>query len=219
MSLSEIAPLILVVAIPLGLYYLRIFLAIVLVRTRPIAEIRGGFCEIKASLSNGNKAVKSPMAKTPCVYYELKVREARGKSRRTIVHDKRHALLQVEDGSGTAVVHTKDAKLVLTIDTHRSSGLLKKATPDLERLLRRYSKKGKVLGMSRSLSYRETVLEKGDELYVLGPAKVEKDRLVFQSGFLYPLIVSDKHQFVLMLRYGVFTLICGGLVYYFGLLI
>ena len=167
--------------------------------TSEIGELTEGTREIKGRVTERGKKLRAPMTGKPCVYYEFTVTQNAGEDNAsTIIHDKPIARCHVDDGTGAASINLNGADLVLDAVRHESSGVLNSASPRLESILARYKKISKGWVFNKKLQYTETILEVGDELYVLGPAKVAKGNVWFKASNGQPLIVTDKSERMLL---------------------
>jgi len=168
--------------------------------TSRIGDVRGGYQEVKGRLvaPERGRMLKAPLTGKRCVYYEFTVTETTGGSdggsTRTIIQDKRNAGCQLDDGTGVANIDLTGAELALDTDRHEKSGFLRPASPKFDSVLAKYNKRSKGLLFNKDLEAKETVLEEGDRLYVLGPAKIVKGRVTFRASGGQPMIVSDKSE-------------------------
>jgi hypothetical protein len=166
--------------------------------TSPIRNVSEGFVEVKGRV-RGKSSLASPLTNKPCVYYRFHVEEhvRRGKNShwRTIVDDRQDAGCLVEDASQAAIeVNLLAAELLLEPDNHAKSGLFNDAPAELEATLQeKYSKSSQGFVFNKAMRYTETMLEEGDEIYVLGTA-VRRDgqSVIDKEGDLF--IVSDKTE-------------------------
>ncbi|MBI4616654.1 MAG: hypothetical protein HY720_23790 [Planctomycetes bacterium] len=149
--------------------------------TSEIRNVRPGLAEIRGRIKAGGEPLASPLSGKPCVYYDFKVEELhrrrsgrRGGSStqwRTVVRDRQTAPFWVDDGTGQAEVEIEKADLILAADAHARSGFLQDAPPELEGMLReRYGRSSQGLIFNKTMRYSETILEEGDDLFVLGTA-------------------------------------------------
>jgi COMPASS component SWD3 len=162
--------------------------------TSKISELTDGFREIKGRIVKGDKKLHSPMSGKQCVYYAFTVTESNDDSSKEIISEKKSTRCYLDDGTGTAAIELDGAELVLDIDHHDKSGTFNSASPELEKILKRYGKSSKGLLFNKELKYEETILEAGDELYVLGPAQMVKGSICFKTDGGQSLIVSDKSE-------------------------
>lgn len=170
--------------------------------TTPIANVLRGLVEVKGKARAASGALESPYTRTPCVHYHFKVVDGSGKGSRTIINDRRSARCTVEDDTGSCEVDLRRAEMVLDSVAHGSSGVLNDAPERVEKMLRkRYRTSSKGWLFNKSLSYTETVLREGDDVYVLGTASKTKAgavRITKRGGVF---IVSDKSERQLLTRF------------------
>lgn len=173
----------------------------------------GQLIKLIGTLSCVGEPLRAPLSERPCSCYEVTVRVEGKNGGHRIVRDAARADFWLNDGTGTALVRMKDAKVSIHQDTHKRSGTFKKATPELEAFLHKHGQTSidVAFGVSfnRPLRYEEGVLEAGETVAVVGYATREADvspgaapgdsrygrpeRLVLQSnGDAMPLYVSDK---------------------------
>lgn len=173
--------------------------------TSRISGILGGLVEVNGKVvSMEDQLLESPYSGTPCVYYRFKVEEKRHRSSgggrsstywATVINDKQYAKCAVDDDTGTIVIDLEEADLVLDRDAHARTGLFSAAPPELEETLNsRYGRSSKGFIFNRNMRYSETVLEEGDEIYVLGDATVTEGGEWWITKQEHPLIVSDKGE-------------------------
>jgi hypothetical protein len=167
--------------------------------TTPCRNVTDGFVEVKGRVKGASRLLTSPLAKRPCVYYRFHVEEhvQRGKNSywRTVVDDKQCCGLLIDDASQSPVcVNLMGADLHLKPDTHARSGFMKDAPPELEVTLREYGRSSQGLIFNKSMRYAETILEEGDELYVLGTAQREPGGKVTIDKGNDLFIVSDQSE-------------------------
>jgi hypothetical protein len=167
--------------------------------TTPCRNVADGFVEVKGRAKGKSTLLFSPLAKKQCVYFRFHVEEhvQRGKNSywRTVVDDKQCCGLMIEDASQAAVeVNLMASDLMLKPDTHARSGFLKDAPPELEATLQEYGRSSQGFIFNRNMRYTETILEVGDEVYVLGTAVNQGGgRVVIDKGQDI-FIVSDQSE-------------------------
>ncbi|MFC1627628.1 GIDE domain-containing protein [Gemmatimonadota bacterium] len=173
--------------------------------TSRISGVLGGLVEVNGKVvSMKEQLLESPWSGIPCVYYHFKVQEQRHRSSgggrtntywATVVDDKEYAKCGVDDDTGTIVVDLEKADLVLDRDAHARSGLFSTAPPELEEALNsRYGRSSKGFLFNRNMRFAETILEVGDEIYVLGDVTVTGGGEWRITKREHPLIVSDKGE-------------------------
>jgi hypothetical protein len=185
--------------------------------TSKIGEVTNGWREIKgrivATKGKEQRLITAPLTGKECVYYEFTVTHTyssgqSGSTTATIIHDKKNVEWHLADDTGTANIDLDGAELVLDTEREESgTGMLNPASPRLEAILAKYNKSAveRVFGFDKAfdkaLEYKETILEVGDELYILGPAKVVKGNVCFKTISGQPLTVSDIGERALVKRY------------------
>ncbi|MBI5366532.1 MAG: hypothetical protein HZA54_05815 [Planctomycetes bacterium] len=177
-------------------------------RTSPIGSCRGGFAELKGAVV-AIDTVTAPFSEKPCVYCEYKVEEYRSRGKHgswiTLRRNREMVDFLLDDGSGRALVRLREAELSLTRDAAGGSGTFDNPTPRETAFLQRLGIDPQgTFGFNRPLRYSETILEAGDELYVLGSVRpVERRdavaadlgaRLVVEKRTGSELFVSDSSE-------------------------
>jgi hypothetical protein len=171
--------------------------------TTPIGSVRSGLVEVKGKVSPASEEMESPYTNTPCVYYHFQVVEGSGNHRHTIINDRRSVPCQLEDETGSCQLDVHRANMVLDLTVHGSSGVFSEAPERTEAMLRkRYAKSSKGWVFNKSMSYTETALRTGTQVYVLGTARPrKKDGSVRISKRQGVFIVSDKSERQLLARF------------------
>lgn len=164
----------------------------------PASRVTPGFVEVKGRAKAAASLVISPMSKKPCVYYRFHVerRVSRGRSSvwRTCIDDKDDCGLLVQDSwQGEIAVNFLAADLILAPDLRAKSGFLNDAPPEMEALLQRYGETSQGLVFNKTMRYTETVLEAGDEVYVIGTAQLRDGKMWIDRGEDL-FIVSDQPE-------------------------
>ncbi|HEY8212123.1 MAG TPA: GIDE domain-containing protein [Myxococcaceae bacterium] len=164
----------------------------------PASRVAPGFVEVKGRAKGARSPVTSPVSKRPCVYYRFLVEELvkRGKSStwRTRIDDQQECgLLVVDAWQGEIEVNLRAATLMLKPDLRTKSGFLNDAPPELEATLRQYGGTSQGFIFNKAMRYTETVLNAGDEVYVIGTARQQGGRMMIdRGGDLF--IVSDQPE-------------------------
>lgn len=176
--------------------------------TRAIGSLAGGFAEIKGRIVPLQSEL-SPYSGEPCVYYDFIVEEYRqsgtGKNRRsswrTISSGRRCYDFLIDDGTGKARIQAQGATFHLNVDAHGKSGTFNSPTPQLQDFLARIGVSSTTFfGFNKSLRVKETFLAPGDQMYVLGFARPDRDpasgaKVVVAKDPAAPaFIVSDKSE-------------------------
>lgn len=199
--------------------------------TCPIGDASPGLVEVQGTIKPTGELLRSPMSGKDCVYFEFKVEEQRTRSSsseghdntywHTLVDDSQRAGFSVDDGTGSVSVAIAQADLLLSEDKAGHSSVLQNPTPEFKDAMARYGKGTKGWVFNRTLRYRETFLEPGDRLYVLG---------TFSGGRILKgaegvLVVSDQGEAAVLSSFKsralwstVFALFFGGLALVLGFL-
>ncbi len=181
--------------------------------TSPIGRLGAqGFAEVKGRIRARGALLTSPLAGTPCVYHRLVIEQQKtvrqyrsnGSTRRRkwvkVVDDTRSGDFVIRDGSGEAEVAIREARILLDRDSKARQGVFTGGANDFEDLMARYGQSHKGLLLNKTLRATETVLEEGDELYVLGPYTRRRELPRFAHGD--PLfLVSDRGETRVARRY------------------
>ena len=168
--------------------------------TTPIGSIKGGLTEIKGKIVPCEKTITSPLSRKAAVYLHLIIRQCglkkSGSRNQWIEHKnmRKGGRFYVDDGSGRALVSLHRAKLELEVDNHRSSGPLSDTPEDFERCLKGFGLSSKGLVFNNDFTCEETILEEGDEMYILGEPTKRGDVYCFDGSFGEMFFVSDKSE-------------------------
>jgi hypothetical protein len=168
--------------------------------TTPMGAVRAGLTEVKGTVSAQSGSVTSPMKRTRCVYYRIRVlkrvKRSKGHSWVVLVDDSDHRRCLLEDGSGVVELNLRTADVDLDPASHQESGFMNEATADMEALLRRHGESSKGVLLTKTLKYEEMVLQEGDQVYALGDcvirSKDKHPRITLGKHGLF--IVSDKSE-------------------------
>jgi hypothetical protein len=166
-------------------------------------DLQPGLVKVEGQAAATRDILRSPLADRACVYFHFLVQEKRqrggapphggGAFWKTVIDDAQSVPCVIENGAGSAFCRLESAELVLHIDNEERSGFLNDARPELQLMLQEqyiYSTVGLIF--NRTLYYRESRIEAGDALVVLGTAWQRPDNaweLVRGAG---PLIVSNQ---------------------------
>jgi molybdopterin converting factor small subunit len=175
--------------------------------TTTVSELREGYFQIKGRVRGSAPTLLSPMSNLPCVYYEFLVKQrvhvrVKGESTlKTVVKDIQGVPCMVEDGTGSAAVELMAADMELYQDHQDSSKTFKSPSSAMREMLKqRYQFSTKGAFLNKELFYEETILEEGDEVYVLGQVETAPDGPRFVKGGP-AFIVSDFKKEQLGQRY------------------
>ena len=166
--------------------------------TSPIGKVMGGLAEIKGKIISIDTPIIAPLSKKPCVYLHLIIEELRrsGKNSRwvTIKETRRVRHFELDDGTGRALVELTQAQVDFEVDSHRSSGFLSDAPPDFKEVLATYGLSAQGFLFNNNYRCSETILEEGDELYILGEPDMKGDKPFFNGSQGQTFFVSDKDE-------------------------
>jgi E3 ubiquitin ligase len=155
-----------------------------------------------------DQALAAPLTGRPCVCYVATV-EQRGTASdywKTIISESRGVTFRLVDDTGHAIVDPTSAKIALTFDDNKWSGISQDATEAEEAFLAKHGHGSQGWVFNKSLRYHEAVIELGETVAVLGSGVREFDptalppegyrspprtRLRLTSSARYPLIISD----------------------------
>jgi hypothetical protein len=143
------------------------------------------------------EALESPMTRTACAHWRLKIEVPQGKnSWRTVVDHEDSTPFLLDDHSGQPVmVFPGVAKVVLEMDTTGSTGLFDDAKPEEARVLAEHGLDATMLGLNRRYRFSEGALSADEEVSVLGEVELrEVDgqmRVVLVPPPDGPLLISD----------------------------
>lgn len=150
-----------------------------------------------------DKTINSPVAKKACVWWRIEV-EKRGYMRdvgtywSTIYTETSTEPFYVNDSTGRVMIlPDKNIDVILNSGRGRSfeNGLRKWHISHSTKILDEFGiKPTNFLGMKRKLRVIETVIEPGEQLYVLGKVKFENGVKRIGSKFGAPLIIGFNSQ-------------------------
>ena len=145
------------------------------------------------------KLVKSPIAQTECVLWDVEIKEKRGGGKNshwaTIFKQTSTEEFIVQDETGAAVVAPVGSRLYLQDDMDESSGFLSSLSSETLAALEALGVETKgFLGFDKTLRVKERRLEKGDQVYVLGEVSSERPQKTIGSAESRPLLISDHSE-------------------------
>lgn len=141
-----------------------------------ISEVLNGeYVKVRGKVYFAGKTLKAPLSGRECVYYHVKVEERSrsSKSNRTytIIDEEKLASVVIENDNQYAYIDPRLVRSYVLKDMNYSSGFLNDATEDLKNYLKKHGREPEdVFGFNRSLSYEEGVLEKDEEVIIIGKA-------------------------------------------------
>ena len=143
--------------------------------TSRVSSLVGGLSEVRGKVVPMGDTLLSPLSKTTCVHYHLVISESAGSGGSggaSFAEERRSVPCGVDDGTGVIEVDLDRAQLILEWDVKVTSANFDSASSAAEHmLLEQYDISPTHLsGSANSMVYEETVLQEGDEIYVLGDA-------------------------------------------------
>jgi hypothetical protein len=171
-----------------------------LLRSTPVARLAdllaGDRARVVGKARPEAEPIEAPLTGRPCVYYRVEVTERRGKRTRTVIREAKGVPFLFDDGSGLALVDPAQARVVLQMDAHSKTGAFTEADATQEEFLARHGQQSKGMIFHRTLRFRESALEVGELVAVLGTCERTRDargRAVvrLEATPAGPLVVSD----------------------------
>ena len=144
--------------------------------TSKIRSIAMGLVEVYGKVVQyRGEVLKSPFTARDCVYSRFSIEEYRssGKHSRWVTVRKGVGFVPfyVEDETGSVLVDPKGAGVEILRDNEFESGFMKDPPEGVKRFLRRSGMDFEgFFGVNRRMRYRESFIEGGDMLYVMGTA-------------------------------------------------
>jgi hypothetical protein len=191
-----------------GFWYRRRWRLIYHTPLSQIRDLREGPAKVTGQAVALAEPLHSPVLKRPCVYYKFWVLGNKSPLLRpsTLVLDSNCVSCAVVDGTGSVVLPLAEARLELAVDLNASSGPLGSGATDLVRFVEeRYGARGRGI----STSYKETILEEGGTIVVVGYVRRSKDgRWHFIKEKNKPLIVWDRKEEEFASKYSTWVKTC-----------
>ncbi|MBT3218301.1 MAG: hypothetical protein HN348_04365 [Proteobacteria bacterium] len=182
------------------------------VPTTPVGQISEGLTEVKGAVSALSEELISPMTRTHCVYFRFVVKEKKSSGKnsywKTIIDDQQYATCLIEDDTGGCEVDIAASKLLLAVDYHCRSGTFNDAPSQLEETLAEYGRTSQGIVFNKAMRYEETVLEVGDNMYVLGEVVPREGEFPLITKVDTEFIVSDKSERELLTSYSLYATVC-----------
>jgi len=139
-----------------------------------IADFKDGdIAKIVGCIEIVGKPLYSPLSKRECSHYYVHVEQEKssGKSSswETIIEEEVTSRYLIKDGIRYAIINDKKLKSYIVQDAKFSSGFWNDATENLENYLKSKGEESEgFFGFNKTLRFKEGVLEKGEEIAVLG---------------------------------------------------
>lgn len=176
----------------------------------PIQEFGDGdIGKIIGQVEYGDVPLIAPLSGRPCAYYEATVEQGNEDRWVLLARAARGCRFQVRDGSGVAVVEPEHARVFIVKDYQNYVSPGGEATPVARAFLDKHLHKSRRrhLNRTKTLRYREGIVEMGEAVGVLGFGLREPDpgavtessgyrdgpfmRLVMSGSARYPLMITD----------------------------
>ncbi|WP_420570885.1 hypothetical protein [Kordia sp.] len=148
------------------------------VRRKAIHSVRENeYVKIVGKAKHAGEPLIAPLSKRKCVYYDIKIKEKRGKHWRNIINDVQFQDFFVQAGTENAVIHLNtrrgfERRIHLVADHAFSSGFLNDVDEEVERYLGQYGKNSTgALGFNKTMRYTERIIEVDEEIAVMGIGK------------------------------------------------
>ncbi|MFC0878611.1 hypothetical protein ACE01N_18595 [Saccharicrinis sp. FJH2] len=175
---------------------------------KPILNFNtGDIAKINGKIEIAEEPLHAPLSGRKCAYYfthvEQKVSSGKSTHWRTLIKEERSCKYVIRAGYKCAYVDETNLKSYIVQDRKYRSGFRNDATPELERFLNTHGYKSEgLLGMNKTIRYKEGILEEGEEVAVAGRGEWKfsnlvglpdiYDRvLVFSSIKGHPVYLSD----------------------------
>ncbi|PKQ62014.1 hypothetical protein BZG02_13825 [Labilibaculum filiforme] len=144
---------------------------------KKIATIKDGeIVRIVGNVEFIDPPLFAPLSKRKCSYYhvliEQKVSSGKNSKWKTIIEEEVSNRFLIKDDSKFAFINDSKIRSYIVTDQSYSSGFFKDATDNLETYLKSkgYKSEG-LLGINKTLRYKEGILEEGERIAVLGKAE------------------------------------------------
>lgn len=148
------------------------------VRRKAIHSVRNNeYVKIVGKAKHAAEPLIAPLSKRKCVYYDIKVKEKRGKHWRMLIDDVQFQDFFLQAGTDSAAIHLNtrrefEKQIHLVTDHKLHSGFLKDANEEVEHFLKQYGKNSTgAFGFNRTIHYTERIIELDEEIAVMGIGK------------------------------------------------
>ena len=135
--------------------------------------IDGDVAKIIGTIELVDEPLLAPLSGRPCAFYHIHIEQnvsnAKSSSWRTLIKKEASCKFLVRDGYRFAFITDQRVKKHIVQDKHFSSGFLNDANENLEKYLAAHGHKStNLIGLNRTIRYREGILEKGEQVAVYG---------------------------------------------------
>jgi hypothetical protein len=144
--------------------------------TSKIRSIAMGLVEIFGEVAAAkDKLLRGPFTNKKCVFYrytvEQYVRSGKSSYWATIKKDEARSYFYMKDNTGRVLVDTKGAQIDIPISSEFSSGIGRDPPQAIKLFLNKNNISFEaLLGINKTMRYREYIIMPGDKLYILGHA-------------------------------------------------
>jgi len=133
----------------------------------------GDIAKVAGKVELVGEPLIAPLSGRKCAHYQVLVEElvSTGKSSHwhTLIKDEKVVKFVIRDGRYSAFVNYGEIKSYLVEDRLYKSGFRHDATPELEQYLYNHGRKSVgILGLNKTIRYREGILEEGESIAVAG---------------------------------------------------
>lgn len=141
---------------------------------RDLVEAHGPRRVAGMVVADGGQPLIAPLTGRACVFYETEVVRAVGLGRDPwdiefrVAHEKRVLPLLVDDGTGSVVVDTARAELLLEADVDRWSTARDVGADAEDAFLAKFGRRRRGWLFEKRLHFRESIIEVGERVAVLG---------------------------------------------------
>jgi hypothetical protein len=155
--------------------------------------------------ADGEAGLRSPITKTPCVFWQVVVSEKRSSGKSShwaiVYSNSSTAFFDVQDATGRMRVYpSRGMELLLQDDVKKSSGILSSLDEQTQAALKEMGVETKgFLNMNKNMRVQERYIEQGDEVYLLGKTASNGGARVMDVDS--PLIISDHSELRLLSRF------------------
>jgi len=135
------------------------------------------YVKIVGKAKHAGEPLIAPLSKRKCVYYDVKVKEQKGKHWHTIIDDVAYEDFFIQTGTESAIISLKvqtsaTQRVYLVEDHKKNSGTFNDAAKELEDYLRQHGHSSEgFFGFNKGLQYRESIIELDEEIAVMGIGK------------------------------------------------
>ena len=147
-------------------------------RRKNIQNVRENeYVKIIGKAKYAGEPLIAPLSKRKCVYYDVKVKEQRGKHWKNIINDVQFQDFFIQTGTDNAAIHLNtrrgfEKRVHLVADHAFSSGFFNNTDEEVERYLGQYGKNSRgAFGFNRTMRYTERIIAVDEEIAVMGIGK------------------------------------------------